>query len=322
MRHLDPPAFLAELLARRQPWQTHYHAMYSSLLDAVVTDPALMLLPVDDHLVHRGDGVFDAAKCLDGRLYNFDAHLARLLRSAAALRLSWPGGADELARLTRETIRAGGRRTCSVRLLLGRGPGSFSASPGDSAGASLHIVAHTLHRPFMEERPAGARVRRSRVPPKPPPLARVKHCNYLQNAMMKQEALDWEVDFTLGFDAAGHLTEGPTENAGIVTRDGELLFPRLDGILAGTTMARVMELAETLVAEGVLNRVAHRHISEEDILRAEEMLVTGTTLDVVAVVEYEGRPVGSGRPGAVHARLSRLLEEDMTRNEARLTPVF
>ena len=52
-----------ELAGRlRRPYQAAYHALYSSLYDGIVTDPVLMLLPLDDHMVHRGDGVFEAVK--------------------------------------------------------------------------------------------------------------------------------------------------------------------------------------------------------------------------------------------------------------------
>ena len=65
--------------ALRQPYQNTYFAMYSSVYGGVVTDPRLMLLPIDDHMVHRGDGVFEAFKAIDGNIYNLNAHLDRLI---------------------------------------------------------------------------------------------------------------------------------------------------------------------------------------------------------------------------------------------------
>lgn len=314
MKKLDRDNFVETLEAHRPPWGDGYYAMYSSLLDGVITDPALMLLPIDDHLVHRGDGVFDTGKCVDGALYNFEAHLRRLLRSAAAIGLEWPAGGDDILRLTHATIRAAGRRDCSVRVILARGPGSFGVSPYDSPAPALYIVVYTPGRVFMKQHPAGAVVRRSNVPAKTSEMAAIKNCNYLPNVLMKREAIDWGVDFVIGFDADGHMTEGATENAGIVTRSGELLFPRLENILAGTTMMRLLELAAALVDDGTLTRVAHRDITAEDIRDAAEMLIVGTTINLVAVREYEGRPIGDGNPGPVYRRLGRLLEDDIATN--------
>ena len=60
----------------------NFYAMYSSILGGIVNDPALMVLPLDDHMVHRGHGVFDTATLTHGMLYQLDPHLDRLIRSA------------------------------------------------------------------------------------------------------------------------------------------------------------------------------------------------------------------------------------------------
>ncbi|OWM74495.1 hypothetical protein CDL15_Pgr003998 [Punica granatum] len=62
--------------------------MYSSVFGGIILDPAMMVLPVDDRMVHRGHGVFDTAINLDGYLYELDVHLDRFLRSVAKARIS------------------------------------------------------------------------------------------------------------------------------------------------------------------------------------------------------------------------------------------
>ena len=321
MKRIDLANYAAALAGSRQPYQDRYYAMYSSLLGGVTTDPVLMQIPLDDHLVHRGDGVFDTCKCVDGAAYNLDAHLGRLGRSAAAIGLRWPAGQADIRRLTLATARIAGRRDCLIRVILARGPGGFSVSPYEPPAPALYIVVYALSPPFMAGRPDGARVTRSAIPPKPPPWAGVKNCNYLPNVLMKREAIDAGVDFTVGFDAAGHLTEGATENAGIVTRDGALAFPRLENVLAGTTMLRLVELAAALRTAGVLRAIEFRDIAEAEVAAAAEMLLVGTTIDVVAACAYEGRPVGDGRPEPVWRRLQDLLTADIRGNPALRTPV-
>ena len=61
--------------------RTRHHSFFSSELGGIVTDPALMVVPIDDHLVHRGHGVFDTASLVDGYLYELDEHLERFQRS-------------------------------------------------------------------------------------------------------------------------------------------------------------------------------------------------------------------------------------------------
>jgi len=319
MKQITQNNFCEVLQAARRPWHDGYYAFWSSLWNGVTTDPVLMQVPVDDHLVHRGDGVFDTFICRGGAVYNLDAHLARLERSAAALGLVWSGGCEGIRARTLETLRAAGRPDCCGRVMLARGPGSFGISPYDSPEPALYIMVYRSPEPFMRLHPEGASVRRSTVPVKAAQYASVKSCNYLPNVFMKREAVDWGVDFVATFDGAGNLAEGATENFGIVTVDGELAFPRLEHVLAGTTMLRLVELARGAIADGVLKRVVFRDIPETEVRSAAEMLVVGTMIGVVSVRAYEGAAIGSGVPGPAGCDLATRLERDMTVETAMRT---
>src|ERR671923_2679301 len=102
---------------------SNFYAMYSSVLDGIVTDPALMVLPLDDHMVHRGHAVFDTAILTHGMLYELDPHVDRLLRSAEAARIPLPFQPERLRQIILDTAAASGRRDGSVRYWLSAGPG-------------------------------------------------------------------------------------------------------------------------------------------------------------------------------------------------------
>jgi branched-chain amino acid aminotransferase len=319
MKTIDISNYLETLSGLRKPWHESYYALYSSLLNGIVRDPILMQVPIDDHLVHRGDGVFDTFKCVHRAAYNLEAHLSRLIRSGASIGLSWPGGIDEIRSLTLQTLAETERDDCYARVMLARGPGSFGVSPYESPSPALYIVVYALDVPFMEQTPGGASVRRSQLPVKPAKYATIKNCNYLPNVMMKREAVDGGVDFTVGFDDSGFMAEGATENFGIVTRNRELLFPRTEAVLDGTTMGRVMKMAEGLVASGELSHVAFRNVTEMDVRDAAEMLIVGTTINVVSVRLFEGVSIGDGVPGPVGRALNMLLKCDIEGNESLRT---
>jgi branched-chain amino acid aminotransferase len=160
------------------------------------------------------------------------------------------------------------------------------------------------------------------IPVKAGFFANIKSCNYLPNVLMKKEAVDHGVDFVFSFDEHDHLGEGPTESAAIVSADGWLLSPPDDRVLPGTTVVRVRTLAREMVAEGLLGGVDCRAIARKELRGARELLVIGTTPDVVPVVEFDGHPVGDGRPGPVAIRLGELLREDISRGATMRTPVF
>ena len=314
----DLPA-LVEALGRA--YQKTYFAMYSSVYGGIVTDPRLMLSPIDDHMVHRGDGVFEALKAVDGNIYNLSGHLERLVNSARGIALDLPVSLSELERVIIETARVAGKPTCMIRIYVSRGPGGFGVNPYECPSSQLYVVITALGTPFMTLHPGGARLCTSAIPAKSADMAKIKNCNYAPNVLMKKEAVDRHFDFSMGFDERGFLTEGATENMGIVTRDNRLLFPHLARILTGTTMLRTMALSQELVRDGVLTFSGLADITLQDILNARELIIAGTTLNVVAGVAFDGHPIGTGQPGPVFERLAALLDKDMRHNPAVLTPL-
>lgn len=322
MRNLDSSDLGSWMSGMRRPFHAQYYAMYSSIYEGIVTDPLLMMVPVDDHMVHRGDAVFETLKCVDGNIYNMHAHLARLASSARGLSLNLPCIEKELAEIVIQTTFTGGRPDCLIRLLLSRGPGSLGANPYDCPASALYVVVSEYKEPFMDLHPGGAKAKASGLPVKSAPFANLKSVNYLANVLMKKEAVDADVDFVVSFDENGHLAEGPTENAGIVTRAGHLCVPKPERILAGTTMLRVMELARELPNNQQLAGVETSDIAQADIVAAAEVLIFGTTPDVTAVIEFDGKPVGDGKPGPIFRMLSRLLADDIHLNASMQTRVF
>lgn len=318
---LSPSEFLERLCEAAAPAATRYFAMYSSVARGIVTDPALMVVPVDDHLVHRGDGVFETAKFLDGALYNLDAHLDRLFESASALAFPSHFSADEVRARVLDTCRASHRREGCVRILLSRGTGSMGVNPYECPAPHLYIVVYRLPPSFMEAHPEGASARTSQFPVKMDFLARVKSCNYLLNALMRKEAADHGVDFAIGFDDRGFLAEGPTESVGLVTPEGDLLVPRPERILPGTTLDRALDLAGGLREAGRLRRVGRADLDASHLRAAREILIFGTTTDVTSVVQFDGRPVGEGVPGKIGQALRGLLVQDILTNPQRRTAI-
>ena len=126
-------------LRARQP--VKYFAFYSSQLGGIVTDPALMVIPFDDHMVHRGHGIFDTAGLVDGKIYDLEAHLDRFLRSAERSKLRMPGTRDEIRDIViRTTVAASGRRDGSIRYWLSSGPGSLDLTPAAGAEPGFFVM--------------------------------------------------------------------------------------------------------------------------------------------------------------------------------------
>ncbi len=302
-----------ETLTKKNPTsRSQYAAMYSTWWDGIVTDPNLMLLPIDDHQVQRGDAVFEAIKVVNGNIYLVKDHLDRLERSAKSISLINPLNREQMLDILDQTLKASKLTDAILRLFLSRGPGSFSPSPYDTVGAQVYLVVTKL-QPMSEQKIAqGVSLALSKIPPKEPWLAQIKSCNYLQNVLMKKEAIDLGVDFTLGVTPEGLITEGSTENLILLSKSGELLKPKSTNILLGTTMQRAFELSKSIKEIKVCHE---KDLKLDDLIQACEVMMVGTTLDVISVTRYEGQPVGDGRPGPVSNRLRLLLIKDQKKIE-------
>src|ERR1044071_6853901 len=118
----------------------NFYSMYSSILGAIVTDPALMVLPLDDHMVHRGHAVFDTATLTHGMLYQLDPHLDRLIRSAEGARIALPFPRERLRQIVLDTAAASAQREASVRYWLSAGPGGYGLGPAECVGSSFYVI--------------------------------------------------------------------------------------------------------------------------------------------------------------------------------------
>ena len=319
---LENREWLARLAVKRAGLSDLLYAMYSSLTGGITTDPTLMSVPADDHLTHRGDGVFESLKCRGGSLYNAKAHLERLARSCAGIGMDMPCSIEELQQIICDTVRTGGKRDCLVRVLISRGTGNMGIDPAQCDGPELYVIAYRYTARIKNGTLKPARAALSTVPIKPPQMATIKTCNYLPNTLMKLEANRRGVDFVISIDHNGNLGEGATENVGILTPNNELLMPTPENVLTGTTARRALDLAQQLVADGTLSCAEYRDIPPEQAAQAKEIFIFGTTTDVTSVIEWEGRPVGDGSPGPVAAKLLDLLLNDMTPQSDTLTEVF
>ena len=312
---IDKNKFIENLSAQRKPWHDNYLLMYSSLWKGYVTDPALMVVPADDHLVHRGDGVFDVIRCAHGRLYQMEAHLRRLERSAEAISIPLPDEFARIRELVGTLVLKGGHRDCLIRITISRGPGSFTVNPFDCPSSQLYVNVVRYHKPPARYYESGVSLVTSKVPIKTSFFAGVKSCNYLPNVLMKMEAVLAACDYAVALDEDACLAEGATENIGVVSADGYLKFPGFERTLAGVTVQRVAELAASLVKDGTIQGTKFTRISLPEAYQAREVLIMGTSINVVPATKYDGRTVGTGLPGLVFSKLSALMEKDMRESE-------
>ncbi|KAL2623074.1 hypothetical protein R1flu_003279 [Riccia fluitans] len=315
--HMDSiPVFSLDEVASKLQQLTHpnrrtYTAMYSSVVGGITLDPAAMVVPIDDHIVHRGHGVFDTATVCNGYLYELDAHVDRLLRSAAQARIPLPFSRSVLRNILVQTVAASGSREGTLRYWISTGPGGFALSPSECEKSSLYAVMIGEERLEPE---SGVSVITSSVPIKKPKFAIMKTTNYLPNALSKMDAEDKGAFQAVWLDEEGYIAEAANMNVAFVSK-GTLLIPAFDKILSGCTAKRLVVLAELLTANSkgeVLQKVEVRKISLEEAKSADEMMLLVSSYLVIPVTAWDGQPVGDGKAGPVTRFLYDLMYEDLT----------
>ncbi len=271
---------------------------------------------VFDSLVQGGDGCWEGLRVYDGRIFRLGQHLRRLLHSAKAMGIE--GVPDEAAirREIHRTLEANGMRDgVHVRLTLSRGLKITSGMDPrlNQAGPTLIVLAE--HKAPVYDK-GGLRLVTSSLRRFPPDCLdpKIHHNNLLQSILAKMEANAAGADDAVMLDTRGFVAETNATHLFLVDDDGVVRTSRTVACPEGVTRATVLELCRE---HGVPHAVEDLSLGE--FHRAAEVFCTGTMGELAAVVELDGRTIGTGALGPVTRRLSDLYAE---RTRADSEPVL
>jgi branched-chain amino acid aminotransferase len=261
-----------------------------------LVDEADAKVSVFDHGLLYGDGVFEGIRVYGGRVFLHQQHIDRLFESAKAIRLVIPMTPVNLIAAVEATVKANNIHDGYVRLVVTRGAGSLGLDIRKTSNPQVIIIADTISLYPPETYTKGMNlVTASTIRNHPGALSsRIKSLNYLNNILARIEGTDAGMVEALMLNHKGEVAECTGDNIFIV-KHRVLMTPGVDaGILEGITRNAVMELA----VEGGY-QVREASLTRHDLYVADEMFLTGTAAEVVAVVSLDGRKIGSGEPGPV-----------------------
>ena len=250
-------------------------------------------IPVLDHGLLYGDGVFEGVRVYRGQPFLLDEHLARLGASARAIMLDLPASLTEIGAVCREAVARAGIGDGYLRLVVTRGAGALGVSPHTCAQPSLIVIAAPLSLYPPERYRDGVKLvtsslRRSASDALPP---QVKSLNYLTSVLASIEARRQGADEAVLLNAQGLIAECTADNLFLVSR-GRVLTPSVaSGALAGITRSLVMHLLD----EGGIEAV-EAPLTPADAWTADELFLTGTGAEIVPVCEIDGRALPAERP--------------------------
>jgi len=245
------------------------------------------------------DGVYEVTSVLQGRLVDNAGHLARLHRSLSELEMDAPASDAEIQTIQNTLIKRNGVQQGLVYLQVTRGAADRDFAYPEGVKPSLVMFTQAknlLQSPQAERGISVITTRDIRWKRRD-----IKTVGLLAPSMAKMIAKRAGADDAWLVED-GKVTEGSSNNAYIVTRDGTLVTRQLGNeILAGITRKAVLALARTSDL-----KIEERAFTVQEALDAAEAFITSATTFVMPVVNIDGQPVGDGRPGPVTRRLREL----------------
>ncbi|MDQ1762491.1 D-amino acid aminotransferase [Achromobacter xylosoxidans] len=262
------------------------------------------VIPALDRGFLFGDGVYEVIAVIDGLLLEFERHAARLARSLAEVGIRNPLPRDTLLARCRELVLRNGLREGSVYVQVTRGADRKRdfAFPADVEPTVMMYVSEKSLRvnPLAE---SGVRV--ASVPDMRWQRRDIKSVSLIAQVLAKQAAQGAGAFEALMVDAGGVVTEGSSSSALLVDAQGRIVVrPLSREILPGCTRAAVLALA---AKRGVA--VEERKFTLDECRRATELVLTSALHFVLPVIELDGQPIGTGRPGPVCRELRQLYME-------------
>jgi len=242
-----------------------------------------------------GDGVYEVVPVYRRRPFRMAQHLARLQYSLDGIRLVNPHTSAQWQKLIADLIERQPFDDQAVYLQVTRGVAKRDHAFPAGVTPTVFMMSNPLVVPSREQVERGVAV----VTAQDNRWLRcdLKTTSLLGNVLMRQLAVDHSAVETVMF-RDGHLTEASASNV-LIVRDGNVIAPPKDNlILPGITYDATLEVAK---AAGISLEV--RAIPHAEAMSADEMWLSSSTKEVLAITTVDGRPFGGGKPGSVFRRV-------------------
>lgn len=250
-----------------------------------------------------GDGIYEVIPVYSRQPFRLDEHLRRLHHSLAGIRLPNPYSDTEWKGIILELIARNTPDDQYLYLHITRGVAKRDhAFPNPPVPPTVFLLSNPLNTPPAELLHSG--INAISAPDNRWLRCDIKAISLLPNVLLRQMAIDAGCAETIMIRNNEFLTEGAASNI-FVVKSGKLLAPLKDNLmLPGITYDVVLELAAA-------NDIPHqiRKIMANEVFEADELLLTSSTKEVLAVTMLDGNPVGDGKPGPMFTKLHRLYQD-------------
>ncbi|ABD68779.1 branched chain amino acid: 2-keto-4-methylthiobutyrate aminotransferase [Rhodoferax ferrireducens T118] len=250
-----------------------------------------------------GDGVYEVVPVYGGRLFRFEQHMARLDRSLTEVRIANPMTQAQWAEVALKLVSSYAAYTGAkaeninqlVYIQITRGVAMRDHVMPTDITPTVFVMANKMNLPTDAQRSQGVvcvtadDFRWEK--------AHIKSTSLLGSVLARQISFDAGAVETIMF-RDGFLSEAAASNVWVI-KDGKVLGTPKDNLVLEGIRYRLLE--EICRSKGIDFEL--RRVSRDEVVTADELLLSSATKEVLAVTTLDGRPVGAGRPGPVYAQL-------------------
>ncbi len=257
------------------------------------------------HALHYSTSIFEGIRCYDtpegSAIFRLPEHIDRFFNSAKMYSMKMPYSKKKISDGIVSTVNASKLKQCYIRPLAYYGYGTMGLTPTNN---KVDVSISCWEWKMGESKAgkfSGAKCKISkwvRIDSKSQPMQAKSAANYSNAALARMEALNAGYDEAIMLNNKGHVAEGSAENI-FVVKNGRITTPPLDAdILDGITRDSAIKLLKSNK-----NKVIEKNLKINDLLKADEIFMTGTAAEVKSVTRVNKTKIGNGRKGEVTKEL-------------------
>ena len=260
------------------------------------------------HALHYSTSIFEGIRCYDtpegSAIFRLPEHIDRFFNSAKMYSMKMPYSKKKISDGIVNTVNASKLKQCYIRPLAYYGYGTMGLTPTNN---KVDVSISCWEWKMGESKAgkfSGAKCKISkwvRIDSKSQPMKAKSAANYSNAALARMEALNAGYDEAIMLNNKGHVAEGSAENI-FVVKNGKITTPPLDAdILDGITRDSAIKLLKSNK-----KKVIEKNLRINDLLKADEIFMTGTAAEVKSVTRVNKTKIGDGKIGEVTKELQEL----------------
>ena len=257
------------------------------------------------HALHYSTSIFEGIRCYDtpegSAIFRLPEHIDRFFNSAKMYSMKMPYSKKKISDGIVSTVNASKLKQCYIRPLAYYGYGTMGLTPTNN---KVDVSISCWEWKMGESKAgkfSGAKCKISkwvRIDSKSQPMQAKSAANYSNAALARMEALNAGYDEAIMLNNKGHVAEGSAENI-FVVKNGKITTPPLDAdILNGITRDSAIKLLKSNKI-----KVIEKNLRINDLLRADEIFMTGTAAEVKSVTTVNKTKIGNGKIGEITKEL-------------------